>query len=247
MNPTSRCGAWTAAFLLTAAAAAAPAGASRIGCDAAAHGHRVIAESARGLVFERGARLVGCSYSGGRLSVLPGQGRFKMEANGRPRRGKGVIDPRRLRISGRFVAYGAHWTAKTKHPSPHFGPPTTERVISFDLLAGRTRYASTPNNDFDVRLHDLVVKTDGAVAWIYSTGDIPGLSVGRKLVVKMDRATGGKERGLDSDSDSPGPDQNYRYKIRVGSLALSANGRRIYWTATHPGWSTPHHLSARLV
>jgi hypothetical protein len=246
MRITVRCGVSSAAIIATALLVAAPASASRASCDRAANGHGVIAESTRGLVFKGPHRLVGCSYAGGRLSVLPGQGQFRMDVNGQSQSGNSVIDPAGVHIAGRYVAYGAHWTEKTSHPNPKLGPPTTERVISFDLQAGARKYASTPNDDYGVELEDLVVKADGAVAWIYSISGIPGLYTTRRVVVKMDRASGGSEHGLDADSDSPAPDTEYRYKIVLGSLALSFDRKRIYWMATQQGDPKPHHLSAPL-
>lgn len=222
--------------------AAAPAGASRGQCVAAAHGHKVVAESTRGLVYSKGEQLVGCSYAGGRVSVLPGQGRLRM--SGHAHAGTARIDG--IRIAGRFVAYGSHWT-ESHASAGHLGPPTTERVISFDLRAGAIRYATQPNNGTDTRLNALVVKPDGSVAWMYESIRILANAEQASgiVVVKMDRETGGREHGLDSDSF----DQYGRRTYRIGrrSLGLSANGRRIYWTARFPQTGAVHHLSARLL
>ncbi|HKO26704.1 MAG TPA: hypothetical protein VJU80_04540 [Solirubrobacteraceae bacterium] len=227
-----------------ALATGGPASASRRECVSASHGHRVVAEDARGLVYRSGGRLVGCSYAGGRLTVLPGQGPETFTINARTMKGSAKIE--HPTMSGRFVAYGSHWLPN--HPSGGaFGPPQTERVYSFDLRAGAVKYVTTPNDTHLTSLNAIVVKPNGSVAWMYRTLCGAGLQPepdNCTIVVKMDRSTGGREHGLDSDGF--GEHGERTYTIEPGSLGLSFHRRRIYWTARKAGDPKVHHLSAPL-
>ena len=235
MDVKARCGTVAAALIAAALIAAAPASASRKQCFAASQGHRVVVENNRGLVYSKAGRLRGCSYANGRVSVLPAQGPMTMGTFG-----GGVARIDAIAIAGRFVAYGSHWVRTCCGPGASQGPPRTERVISFDLRAGRIKYATTPN-DNRPRTTALVVKPNGSVAWIY----VYEQHFSDTVVVKMDRETGGAERGLDHN-ELLQPRGDPKHTIDEHSLALSADGKRIYWTAKQFDDPNPHYLSAPL-
>ncbi|MFL5781977.1 MAG: hypothetical protein ACJ760_11745 [Thermoleophilaceae bacterium] len=192
-------------------------------------------ENTRGMVYREGGRLRGCSYANGRVSVLPAQGPMEMGDFGG---GVATIDA--IAISGRFVGYGSHWIRTCCGPGASQGPPRTERVISFDLKAGKIKYATTPN-DNRPRTSAIVVKSNGSVAWIY----VYEQRFSDTVVAKMDRATGGDERGLDHN-ERLNPSGDPKYTIDANSLALRTDRTRIYWTATLVDDPEPHYLSAPL-
>jgi hypothetical protein len=235
MGSNARAAAVMVAISASALMAAAPAGASRADCAAAARGGRVIEEGHRGLVYVRGARAFSCSYPGGRVNRLPGQGRRTIRVNGHDVTGRWVVDQKWVRMAARYVAYGLHFTETRRFGRPY----QTARVVVFDVPFGTTHYSSGPSDAVDPFVDGLVVKPDGSVAWMYAAGR--GAIEPYHLVVKMDRASGGAERGLDGDDAHV-----HGYRIHRGSLALSTDGRHVYWTASMDGDPEPHHLRARL-
>jgi hypothetical protein len=144
-----------------------------------------------------------------------------------------------VRMEGRYVAYGVHWTSTDERGGGAAGPPQRARVIVLDIRTGAQKYASGPSDAVDPFVDALVLKRDGSVAWMYEAG--AGAIEPYHLVVKMDRSTGGAERGLDGDSG-----HFHGYDIEQGSLALSTDARHLYWMATLAGDPKVHHLTARL-
>jgi hypothetical protein len=216
------------------------ASASRSDCDKAVAHHKVIGEDVRGLVFTRNHIAYACSYRTGDTHRLPGQGKGEVDLGQGDRRGTWSVanDPitgPMLRMAGEYAAYGLEWSETLPdHATPGTHARVRGRVVSYDFRHDTTKYATTPSdNEFAVSA--LVVKPNGSVAWVYDyAGQYGPLD---QRVVKMDRATGGEERGLDSSERFDG---GY-YAIDYGSLALSDRREQIYWSATrHEGDQDTH-------
>ncbi|MFL5781670.1 MAG: hypothetical protein ACJ760_10190 [Thermoleophilaceae bacterium] len=219
---------------------ASGASASRGDCDKAVAHHKVIGEDARGLVFTRNYVAYACSYRTGDTHRLPGQGKGEVDLGHGDRRGTWSVtdDPitgAMLRMAGGHAAYGLQWEEKLPDGSaPDTHATVRGRVVSYDFRHGTTKYATTPS-DGEFTVSALVAKPNGSVAWVYDyAGQYGPLD---QRVVKMDRATGGEERGLDSSERFDG---GY-YAIDYGSLALSDRRQEIYWSASnYQGDQTTH-------
>lgn len=206
-------------------AVAGTASASRGECLKAARGGKVVEESQRALVYRSGGKVHGCWYRTGASNLLPAQGKESKQVDGAAKPGVSRIDRSSLRLAGRYVAYPSIWTQSGEHFT--HGPPMVARVLVYDLSRGATKYATVGNEQpFGIGVDALFVKRDGSVAWTYRVSGA-SLILPYTVVVKMDKATGGAERGLDSDSG-----HHDGYEIDGGSLALSGDGSRIYWSAT---------------
>ncbi|MFL5782274.1 MAG: hypothetical protein ACJ760_13250 [Thermoleophilaceae bacterium] len=226
------CGGAALTAIVALAVAAAPAAASRADCLTKAHHARVLAENVRGILYSRSGRVSACSYRTGAAHALPGQGPGEIdpvEAHVGPLQGTWAVQLDSIRMAGTHVGYGLHWTETTTSHRPD----TDSRVVSFDFRAGEITYQTTPAEAEGTRVASLVAKPNGSVAWIYS-------SASGVLVVKMDRESGGEERGLDSGN---GFGEDYRIERR--SLALSDDGTRIFWS-TYSSANGPTTVHARL-
>ncbi|MEA2480329.1 MAG: hypothetical protein QOJ07_2251 [Thermoleophilaceae bacterium] len=221
------------AALTAAAVVPGPANASRGGC-VVAKGGKVVAQNSYGLVYVRGGRFFGCSSARGKVKALPQQGTLKVRYNGEVKTGSSVVESGPA-TAGRYVAYGVHWTS-SEGGGGAAGPSQTARVIVFDLSAGKTKHAPKPDDGPAPYIQDLVVKANGSVAWMAQSG--AGALAPTRSLMKFDTASGAATR-LDADDGEYGP-----HRIEQGSLALSIDGSRVYWTAYDRSESDPLYLSA---
>lgn len=205
---------WVAATaaVVVAALGATPAEASRKSCLKQAGGGKVVAESKSSLVYAHGEKLHACVYSADHSVLLPLQGKRKVSGN----KGFASINRRHLSLAGRYVAYEWTWI---QSPPPSAYLPTVTRVYVYDARDGKVKHRSKDHGEGDVGA--LFLKPHGSVAWTFNPTSTNAAIV---EVLKIDK-TGNGEQELDSGSSDGGP-----YSIDPGSLALSGDRTRLYWT-----------------
>jgi hypothetical protein len=112
-----------------------------------------------------------------------------------------------ITIAGRFVAYAAYSDCAADYCNPN-------AVMVHDLKTGRRTFAEGSRVAV-ANVSDLVLRSDGSVAWIETSFDDNG-----SILQGFDVVAGGPGRApvvLDSGAD-----------VAPGSLALA--GRTVYWT-----------------
>jgi hypothetical protein len=172
-----------------------PPGPAR-GCAPA--GVRALLANRRATVYARGENVYGCSSSSRRSYLLGASGRTLKAGRAGP-----------LALAGADVAYGLS----------RFGVDTgTAQVVVRRLTDGvvlREASATTrvPGAESYQSVAALVVKGDGAVAWIGNGRSI----IGRRPVVEVHRYDGRGQAELDSGS-------------RIASGSLRLHGSRLTWT-----------------
>jgi hypothetical protein len=212
------------AFALAGTLAGAPAQASRRSCLTQADKGKTVAESRSSVAWSRRGTLHACVYSADHAVVLPQQGRFRIEGQN----GTADIDSRLVRLAGRYVAYSSKWTADSD--SAH--STIRQRVYVYDARFPDLKNRSDEHGDGAVDA--LVLKHNGSAAWTFTS--FPGSALPDTItyVYKMD-TTGDGEQQLDESRTFGDPPH---YTIDAGSLALSANGLRLFWTRDPDGPQT---------
>jgi hypothetical protein len=212
------------AFALVGAVLAAPAGASRKQCLKAASSGKVVEQSKSSVAYERGGKLRACVYSADHAVVLPQQGRFRIEGQN----GTADINSHLVRLAGRYVAYSSVWTAD----SDDAHSTIRQRVYVYDARFPDLKNRSDEHGDGAVEA--LLLKPNGSAGWTFTRYPGSALPDTITYVYKMD-TTGDGEQQLDESRTFGDPPH---YSIDAGSLALSANGQRLFWTRDPDGPQT---------
>jgi hypothetical protein len=204
---------WVAATaaVVVGALGATPAEASRKSCLKEAGGAKVVAESKSSLAYARGGKLHACVYSADHSVLLPLQGKRKVGGD----KGFASINRRHLSLAGRYVAYSWSWIK----PAASAHPPTVTRVYVYDARDAKVKHRGKDHGEGEVGA--LFLKPHGSVAWTFAPSSTSASIV---EVLKIDK-TGSGEQELDVGSSDSGP-----YSIDPGSLALSGDRTRLYWT-----------------
>lgn len=148
-------------------------------------------------VYESGANVYGCATAAGRSFLLGASARTIREGRAGP-----------FALAGTDVAYGY----------TRYGVDTVAaQVIVRDLASGRQVRSEPPTSqpprvEFAQSIEAIVVKADGAVAWVGESGSV----MSRSRDVEVDRAD---RRGLARLDSGPG--------VEAGSLKL--HGSTIRW------------------
>jgi hypothetical protein len=213
------------AVAILAAVTGTPAQASRRACLKEAAAGKVVAESRSAVVYAVGRTVHACVYTVDHSVVLPRQGRMEIEGQN----GTANIDRKLVRVAGRYVGYNWYWQSDTH--SAH--ATIRQRIYVYDARFPDLKNRGDEHGDGSVGAFFL--KHDGSAAWTFhaffgSAG--PDI----EHVYKMDK-TGNGEQELDA-SHPPLSSEADPYEIDMASLALSGNGRRLYWTRDPGGVQT---------
>jgi hypothetical protein len=211
-------------IVVAGAIAGAPAGASQSSCLKDARSGKVIAASKRAVAWKEHGKVHACAYSAAHSVVLPHQGRMKIGGD----KGAAFIDPRLVTVAGRYVAYGWRWTQFLASANP----PYQERVFVYDAAGRAVKHRGKKSGVSSIGA--IVVKPDGSVAWTFTNHNSPGFP-DTTHVAKIDKTSGGQQ---ELDASKPVHYSENPYEIGPRSLALSANGKRVYWTRDPGGTQT---------
>src|SRR4051812_31909419 len=210
------------ALALAGAVGATSAPASRQSCLKEAGRGKTVAESASSVAWNRGGTLHACVYSADHSVVLPQQGEFQIEG----RDGRAFIHS--VRLAGRYVAYNSEWVAHSDDAHAQI----RQRVYVYDARFPDLKNRSDEHGDGAVGA--LLLKPNGSAAWTFTYYPGSALPDTITYVYKMD-TTGDGEQQLDQSRTFGDPPH---YTIDAGSLALSANGKRLFWTRDPDGPQT---------
>jgi hypothetical protein len=213
------------AVALIAAVAGTPADASRRSCLKEAGAGKVVAESRSAVVYAVGRTMHACVYSAEHSVVLPNQGRMKIEGQN----GSAHIDGKLVRIAGRYVGFNWYWQSDTH--SAH--ATIRQRIYVYDARFPDLKNRSDEHGNGDVGAFFL--KHNGSAAWTF-VHYLGSAGPDTTHVYKMD-TTGDGEQELDA-SHPPLSSEENPYEIDLKSLALSASGKRVYWTRDPGGVQT---------
>ena len=213
------------AVALVAGVAGTPAQANRRDCLKAASAGKTVELSKSSVAYAIGQTVYACVFSADHAVQLPHQGRSRIGGQN----GTARIDRKLVRLAGRYVGYRSQWTADSS--SAH--ATIRQRMYVYDARFPDLKNRSDEHGDGSVGAFFL--KRNGSAAWTFhaffgSAG--PDI----EHVYKMD-TTGDGEQELDA-SHPPLSSEENPYEIDMGSLALSGDGNRLYWTRDPGGVQT---------